>query len=715
MLRRVLHLAVATALAVTAALAPDQPSASAAQAPYTATDLHFKVTVGPGGDQTCDIEGTVYVPDDAGPSSRVPAILSTNGFGGSKDDQDPLSAYAASHGYVALTYSGLGFGNSSCDITLDDRDHDGEAAAQLIDYLGGKAGIAFTNADHTETAPPLDAVQLDGDAADQDPRVGMVGGSYGGQVQYAAAAVSDKLDTIVPIITWNDLSYSLGPNNTDQLDSPPQVSTRTPGAPKTNWALAFSAIGLTGDVANQQPDPLTSACPNFREEVCPALAGGVVNGALAPEDVAFLRHASVRDYAEDVTIPTLILQGQADTLFNLNEAAATYTALQEQGTDVKMSWIEYGHSGPPADGELDLGAPDPATQHITKRIFDWFAHYLKDEATAPTGPEFSYFRDWVDYEGIATPAYASSDSYPVGRRSTYHLSSTPSSTGTGGMLVTDRADVTTGSQSFAATAVPVPDEDLDVVGMFLDQPEQPEPATDLPGTAARYDTAPLGRHVDVVGSPEVRLQVEAPTVEQTQGGDVGKLVVYLKIRDIAPDGTSEVVRNLVAPVRFPDVADPVTVTMPAFVHRFEKGHRIRLSVSGSSPNYRGNTAAVPVTVDTTSGPGAAAAGGGLPLQSITLPTLGDIPPSAGTPPRSGPEPGTNDDPSAGPGDRPEHDDARTSAAGNGTPRAATGDYSSSGSSLPDTGGPVLWLLILGGVLLASGAVLLRSRGSARQG
>ncbi len=57
----------------------------------------------------------------------APAILTTNGFGGSKDDQKKTAEFYASQGYVVLSYSGLGFGGSGCKITLDDRDYDGKA------------------------------------------------------------------------------------------------------------------------------------------------------------------------------------------------------------------------------------------------------------------------------------------------------------------------------------------------------------------------------------------------------------------------------------------------------------------------------------------------------------------------------------------------------------------------------------------------------------
>ena len=89
------------------------------------------------------------------------------------------------------------------------------------------------------------------------------------------------------------------------------------------------------------------------------------------------------------------MQGQNDTLFNLQEAVATYRGLRAQGTPVKMIWQSWGHSGggTPAPGELDMA--EPASSYEGKRVLHWFARYLKDKDVS-TGPRFSYFRDWVD-------------------------------------------------------------------------------------------------------------------------------------------------------------------------------------------------------------------------------------------------------------------------------------------------------------------------------
>ena len=149
---------VAAVLALLAGTAAAVAPAQADPAAYTVTTLHFATGVGPDGSQPCDVIGDVYTPAGADAAHPVPAILTTNGFGGSKDDQAGIGAAFASRGYLVLSYSGLGFGGSGCKITLDDPDYDGKAAKQLISYLGGEPGIAFTDAAHTTPAPVQTAV-----------------------------------------------------------------------------------------------------------------------------------------------------------------------------------------------------------------------------------------------------------------------------------------------------------------------------------------------------------------------------------------------------------------------------------------------------------------------------------------------------------------------------------------------------------------------------
>jgi len=601
---RLVALLCSPALVAAAAIAAGTGAAAAADAPYSVQTLHFAVTIGPDNDQHCDVIGDLYTPNIASPTNRVPAILTTHGFGGSKDDQAGIGKAFATRGYEVLAYSGLGFGGSGCKITLDDPDYDGKAGSQLVSYLGGAPGIAFTDAAHTTPAPQLNVVIHD--ARDHvnhlqtyDPRVGMVGGSYGGGIQFAVAADDPRMDTIVPLITWNDLTYSLDPNNTAQTVG---VTSSTPGAIKLAWGLGFSADGVADGLENSQADPSRLyACPNFADWVCPALVTAGTTGYFQPDAAAAARHASVASYMSKIKIPVLLMQGENDTLFNLNEAAATYKALKAQGTPVKMVWQSWGHSGStPAPGELSLSDPDPATQYETARVADWFAHYLKG-SSVDTGPNFAYFRDWVSYSGIATPAYATSNSFPVGANKKYYLSGT-------GQLVSNSLTVQAGSQSFVTPPFGAPSSinPLDVVGGYTGQ----LPQADLPGTFATWTTSPLSAPVKVAGIPTVTVKVNAPTAQVSQGlGPAGQLVLFVKIEDVAADGSASLIHGLEAPIRVPDVTKPITLTLPGIVHQFAAGHSIRIVIAGGSDNYRGGLTATPVTIASGTS------------QSVVLPTV----------------------------------------------------------------------------------------------
>ncbi|MGN6128782.1 MAG: CocE/NonD family hydrolase C-terminal non-catalytic domain-containing protein, partial [Nocardioidaceae bacterium] len=126
--------------------------------------------------------------------------------------------------------------------------------------------------------------------------------------------------------------------------------------------------------------------------------------------------------------------------------------------------------------------------------------------------------------------------------------------------------------------------------------------SDAPGTFAAFTSHPLARPAVVVGSPRLTLHLDAPVAAGGQAtGPAGKLVLFAKVYDVAPDGTKTLQHRLVSPVRVKDVTKPVHVELPAVVQRFAAGHRIQLVVAASDAAYAGNTAPQPVTVSTAPG------------------------------------------------------------------------------------------------------------------
>jgi ABC-2 type transport system ATP-binding protein len=569
--------AAAALLAIPAAAVAGLPAAAADG--VTRTDVQLTVVVGPDDDVECTVDADLWVPDGVSAATPAPAVLTTNGFGGSKDDQAGAARALAREGYVTLSYTGLGFPDSGCKITLDDPAYDGKAASQLVDYL---AGEKTDDAGNT-----VDVVAMESPG---DPRVGMIGGSYGGQVQFAAASLDDRIDALIPLITWNDLTYSLAPNNTDFTEG---VTYATPGVHKKQWTSLFFGIGVLDGIQGVAIDPTRIVgCPNFADQACLSKAHLEATGYPDQATLDFARNASVASYAERVDVPTLVVQGQKDTLFNLQEAVATYRALEANGTPVQMIWQSWGHSlgGDPAPGELDLsGDTDLRETYLGGRFLDWFDRYVKGDASVPTGPEFAYFRDWVEYAGNAAPAYATARSYPVGRTLPLYLS------GDGG-LVAGRSAVVPGAQSWANApggAATSYSETSSQGGQDTD----PLPPSDGPGTFGAWTSAPFTGDTTVVGVPTLTVRLDSPAAAATQAtGPAGQLVVFAKIYDVAPDGTQTLHNRLISPVRVGDVTEPVRIELPGVAQRFAKGHRLRLVLAASDAAYAGNNAVLPVTV-----------------------------------------------------------------------------------------------------------------------
>lgn len=563
-----------TLLAGAALLAPlaltGAPPASAADR-YTVTPLEFTVRAG---DRSCTVDADLYRPAGADAQHPAPAVLATNGFGGSKSDgsTDAIGKAFAERGYVSLVYSGLGFGKSGCLITLDDPAIDGKAASGLVDFLAGtRAADDGTEVDYVTTDAP------------GDPVVGMVGGSYGGAIQLATASADHRVDALVPLITWNDLAYSLAPNAAGASDG---VSSDTPGVFKWQWTNGFYLMGEGQPLLVPSLDPSrigSLGCLHFAAQACDTirlLNSGRYPAAETQEMLTYARSVSPASYLSGVTAPTLLVQGQADSLFNLNEATATYRTLEAQGTTTKMIWQAWGHSGGSVPGELDLASGNLETSYVGQRILAWFDRYLHHDESATTGPEFAYYRDWQSGYGTAAAV-------PALSRSLY-LSGD-------GALVDSRSEVTSGSRRYTNWLLPSSHSESSLAGL-IGLPD-PEPY-DTKGTYLGWTSAPLTDPVDVVGAPKATLKVDSPKAERVQnsGDAADKLALFAKVYDVAPDGTQKLVNRLVAPVRVPDVTQPFTVELPGIVHRYEAGHRLRFVIAASDTAYVGNRGVKPVTV-----------------------------------------------------------------------------------------------------------------------
>ncbi|NEE27618.1 peptidase S15, partial [Streptomyces sp. SID7982] len=183
---------------------------------------------------------------------------------------------------------------------------------------------------------------------------------------------------------------------------------------------------------------------------------------------------------------------------NLNEATATYRTLKAQGTETKMIWQSWGHSGGQVPGELDLSQGNLETSHVGQRVLAWFDRYLHKNTGADTGPAFSYYRDWQSGYGTAADVPALSQSL--------YLSGD-------GKLVDNRSKVARGSRQYTNWLVPTSHSESSIAPL-IGLPD-PKPY-DTKGTYLGWRSEPLTAPLDVVGAPKATLKVVSPKAERAQ-------------------------------------------------------------------------------------------------------------------------------------------------------------------------------------------------------
>ncbi|MFF7367284.1 CocE/NonD family hydrolase [Streptomyces tricolor] len=496
------------------------------------------------------LDTSYFTPADAG---RHPAVLLAHGFGGSKDDMRRQAEDLARDGYAVLTWSARGFGRSTGKIGLNDPKGEVADVSRLIDWLAGQP-----------------QVRLDKPG---DPRVGLAGGSYGGAVSLLAAGHDHRVDAIAPAITYWDLADALFPN----------------GVFKKLWAGVFFNTG--------------GGCAKFEPALCRMYDRVAESGTPDPAARKLLRERSPSAVGDRIKVPTLLVQGQTDSLFTLDQADAAQKAIRANGAPVAVDWIAGGHDG----GDME-------TDRVEARVRAWFDRYLKGDRSADTGPAFRITRTGgIDStDGTAQLRGASAPAYPglhdhrraialTGR--TQHVTN-PAGASPPGVSALPGLGGSGGVAQLSALGVGV--------------------SLDFPGQFAAFDSAPLTRDLRITGAPTATVRISS-TAEDA--------VLFGKVYDVGPDGSRQVLpAQLVAPFRVTGArtGKDITVTLPAIDHEVQRGHRLRLVLASTDLGYASPAAPATYTVSLKGGlsvptaPAVTTAAAPLPAWVWWLPAAGAV-------------------------------------------------------------------------------------------
>lgn len=299
-------------------------------------------------DDGTPIRFTVFQPALA-KGATAPLILHTHPFGlwRFSGPQRPLTHVLTSgevvrrawrEGYWVISFDQRGHGDSGDFMHIADPQREGRDVSRVIDWAQKNLALASDNG---------------------DPRIGMIGESYGAGIQLIASALDERIDALVPIAGWYNLERVLAPND----------------VPKSGW---LTILVLAGNTIADFDARLNGAYLTARN----GLVEPWVRTELGTHDVSSFCKAGTPPHAD-----ALILQGFRDVLFPVNEGLDIHACLKKAGRDSRFVAVDDGHLLP-----LSQRSPgwvmgwnvekylhcDGRTQKTADVIHAWFDAKLRD-------------------------------------------------------------------------------------------------------------------------------------------------------------------------------------------------------------------------------------------------------------------------------------------------------------------------------------------------
>jgi ABC-2 type transport system ATP-binding protein len=517
-------------------------------APVAVRNVRIPVVDGPRDNQRVLLDASFFTPAGQG---RVPAILLSPGFGETKAAVRAQAAYLARAGFAVLTWSPRGTGASSGQIGLNSPDYEVKDTSQLVSWLARQPRVLLDRRG--------------------DPRAGITGASYGGGLALLAAAYDHRIDAVVAQSAWNNLATALFPNEVNRGGT---ASGNRParGVFARQWAGLLFTQGsagfgtpLPGVGGPGGPGSPAAAvrqrvlCGRFLPSICAMYQQIAQTGQATPGAAGLLLRSSPASVANRMDAPTLLIQGEHDSLFNLGQADANYRAIRRNGAPASMVWFAGGHDG----GEQQPGYVDSLTAA-------WFTRWLGPghaPASVGTGqPGFAVTRVLgIDPStGGVTLGIAQAAAYPglTGTtRTLVRLTGPPQA-----------IDHPPGGAPPSLSGFP----GLGPLGAVAGGGASGV-TFDMPGQSAAFTSAPLTSALQVTGSPAVRIRVTG----------AAPVTLFAKLYDVDQAGQASLPDELVAPVRVSgaQAGRVVTVSLPAVDYSFAAGHRLRLVLTTTDFGY----------------------------------------------------------------------------------------------------------------------------------
>ena len=471
--------------------------------------------------EAVSIDTSLYLPKQV----PAPAIMIAHGFGGSKDSVASDAQFFADKGFVVLTWTARGFGKSTGQISMNAPTAEVADTRKLISYLARNKNVVQD--------------------ASGDPRVAIMGSSYGGANALMAASFDKRIDAVVSDITWSNLQNDLFPQNAAEV--------KEAGPFKKVWAATFfTAVSLQNAYLGE--------CGTFTDIWCSAYTNAALNGKPSGADSQLLASVSPINYVNSISAPTLLSQGQADSLFPLNESFNTAKAINKANPQLPLSmiWHAGGH-----DGGFDQA------QYLRDQYLRWFEKHLLKKAIEFPAFQFTRTNGSISLQdSTVIPKVFSSNTLPVNAATQSLQLVTPTvamAYPIGGVPSAISALPGIGSAGALASRV------ASTIAGF-------SPAF-LPGQSGLLESAPLTKPISVVGPSSIKVRITSTS---------GDATLFFSLVTKSPGGAISQPNGVVAPVYLKDIPQTgteVVVNLPATILDASVGDVIAVGISSTDQGY----------------------------------------------------------------------------------------------------------------------------------
>lgn len=481
---------------------------------------------------------SVYCPVPRSAGERFPAVVFVHAWDMDKLMFDSTARGYASRGYVGVTYTVRGWFGAEGSVSCIDPDTDIRDLRDIITISTGDSRFP---------------VKWD----EKGPVVGVTGYSQGGVHTYlvaprASPRAGDPCDprirAVAPMHGGADLLFSLYPN----------------GALKWFWVTMLLAGGYIGNISGAalnivqiifdpslDPWRKLSAILNvfagwgqLFNNVTPELARvyAIAMKRELPykeEAMDYMKKRSARWWCDQeldgvvehpINVPTLIVTGWKDDLFNPNEGLGVFNSMVDAPRRIIVTG--NGHAG---GFSMPFDMPvreNPENRWVESEVADWFDHYLKGAANGvEKRPAVSYHRSWD------TSSYGASDVWPpagVKDRTLYCGSATGFREGKLADAPQPGAppSVLLNTGFSGSVSIPYFNDLLGVAGLEpLDVPEKID-IINLPFQRYSYLTSPLDSDRIISGTPRLNITYQSSN-QFTQ--------LIPRLYEVTPDGSETLI------------------------------------------------------------------------------------------------------------------------------------------------------------------------------